>query len=402
MVLELNALDHLIVTADVGIDDPVALRTAWESNETFVVVPAKCGVAPNILHESLAALPDDLRTGHFVILSSGSTGEPKLIIGSRDRAAALVAVLHQLQESEPVEETIVMLPLAYSYAFVNQWVWSQTYRRRLARTAGLRDPQQLGETLSSAVNAMLCLVGPQLPLLTSHFPTNSFPGVIRVHFAGGRFPQEHLHEVRKLFPNAAIYNNYGCVEAMPRLTLRRAEASDDAADVGLPLPGIQIRTDTDEALLFRSPYRAVAVVEHGCVTRYDDDLWLPSGDLAQQRPDGSWRLIGRRAEVYKRHGERIQLANLTAAIATVWNGQIAVRRETDPVGEEGHVLILAPHPPAGLLPEVLALLRSRFRRPYWPLRIESLDRMPELPNGKVDMPAIAISADRRLLWTQRL
>src|ERR1035441_6572038 len=108
---------------------------------------------------------------------------------------------------------------------------------------------------------MICLVGAQVPLLAQYYEDHSFPGVIRVHFAGGRFPQERLDEVRRLFPQAAIFNNYGCAEAMPRLTLRRAEAATVAHHIGWPLPGVEMQSDEGSRVLFRSPYGAVALMD---------------------------------------------------------------------------------------------------------------------------------------------
>ena len=82
---------------------------------------------------------------------------------------------------------------------------------------------------------MICLIGAQVPLLIEYYAGHVFSGVIRVHFAGGRFPAERLGDLHQIFPNAQIFNNYGCAEALPRLTLRPAEAADwyrFAADQG--------------------------------------------------------------------------------------------------------------------------------------------------------------------------
>ena len=273
-------------------------------------------------------LPADLQTGHYALLTSGSTGTPKLIVGRRERTEALVRVLHRLQELDDAAETIVTLPLTYSYAFVNQWLWSQAFKRRLILTRGLAEPDHLRERLASASQAMLCLVGAQVPLLLQHFGHESFPGVTRLNFAGGRFPQEHLTALRQLFPASRIFNNYGCAEALPRLTIRRAEDADEARVLGLPIDGVELSIDAAANLLFRSPYGAVGIVEAGTFRRVEDSDWIATGDLGERMPDGRWRLLGRTSEVFKRYGEKLSLAAIAATVNTAWTGECGFYRES--------------------------------------------------------------------------
>jgi acyl-CoA synthetase (AMP-forming)/AMP-acid ligase II len=266
----------------------------------------------------------------------------------------------------------------------------------------LSDPAGLLRALQQARNAMICLVGVQVPLLASYFQGQSFPGIIRVHFAGGRFPQENLPLVRALFPEATIFNNYGCAEALPRLTLRKAEEADEAADIGRPLPGIELSANDATELLFRSPYRAVGIVEDAKFNLIPSEAWVKSGDLAQPTERGTWRLLGRASEVFKRHGEKISLAALMTTVTGTWTGQAVFYRERDAGGEDGHVLVLAPAPAPGQLQEILLSLRRRHGRAHWPLRIECVAALPLLPNGKPDVYGAAAIKDKTLLWYQRI
>ena len=276
------------------------LTDAWADDSTFAWVSRRGGVDEDWLRSRLALLPEEHRRGRFALLTSGSTGMPKLVVGDRQRTLALADTLHRLQDLEPVAETVVVLPLTYSYAFVNQWVWSQRTGRRLIPTQGVRDVQLLRSALSAATDAMVCLVGAQLTMLRGALAGASYPGVIRVHFAGGAFPQSDLDFVRQTFPNAVIFNNYGCAEAMPRLTLRRADADHRAEHVGPPLPGIELRTDDIGAVLFRSRYRCVGHLDDSGFAAYGDDDWIATGDLGELDAQGCLVLRGRAGEVFKR------------------------------------------------------------------------------------------------------
>jgi acyl-CoA synthetase (AMP-forming)/AMP-acid ligase II len=381
---------------------PDEVGSSWDEIETVALVPVRSPVSRAWLEASLDRLPERLRTGHFCLLSSGSTGAPRLFVGAKARAERLVRVLHDAQDSEPVAETIVALPLSYSYALVNQFVWSRVFGRRLTMTPGFARPEALILALENAADAMLCLVGPQGQMLPGMLRGHVFPGVIRLHFAGGRFPQEYLRALRTLFPNAAIFNNYGCVEAMPRLAIRKADDASSASDVGCPIPGVELSLRSDSSLLFRSPFSAVASLNPDGCRETSRDEWLPTGDLAALDNNGHWQLVGRKSEVFKRYGEKIALPQILSTVNAGWDGQAGAYRDQDSAGEDGYVLVVAPHPRTPEVQGLLRVFRQSFRRSHWPLRIESVPEMPVLPSGKIDHAALRASPETTLHWRQRI
>ena len=151
------------VNADISL-----LNQVWQTKELFVFLPNKTVVDIDWLKTTMHGLPASLQTNHFGLLTSGSTGLPKLIIGQRNRADRLVHCLHQEQGSEVVNQTLVTLPLTYSYAFINQWLWSRVHNRELLLTQGFSEPDRLRELLLDSRDAMLCLVGGQVPLLRQY------------------------------------------------------------------------------------------------------------------------------------------------------------------------------------------------------------------------------------------
>ena len=381
--------------------ETTALRECWSGSSTFILCPDK-GVDPAWMIRAVNLIPPDYRQGCFGLLTSGSTGEPKLILGNKARSEKLVRVLHDLQDSEPVSETVCTLPFTYSYAFINQWLWANVFSRKLLLTRGFSEPDHLEETLSRSQDAMMCMVGGQVALLRRYFPETVFPGIIRLHFAGGRFPQEQLDFLHHCFPNADIYNNYGCAEAMPRLTLRRAEDASIAAHIGHTLPGIEMVSDGQNRLLFRSMYGAVAYIDEEGFHSIDPDEWVPSGDLGEPLEDGGWCLLGRANEVFKRYGEKVSLAQLLTTVKDHWNGDAVFYQEMETGGEQACVLVLSPEPTKRELRGVLMGFRDNHTRPHWPVRVESLEQMPLLPSGKTDTIALAAAQDKKLHWRQRI
>jgi acyl-CoA synthetase (AMP-forming)/AMP-acid ligase II len=378
------------------------LAQAWAEPATFAFLPGKSGHREAWSEEALETLPEALLEGHFALLSSGSTGEPKLVVGSRVRSEALARLLHEAQQSEPARAAVGLLPLTYSYAFVNQWLWARVMGRAFVPTLGFARPEELAATLEETAASMLCLVAAHVPLFERHFSGRAFPGVVRVHFAGGRFPQDRLDSVRAFFPGAAIFNNYGCIEAMPRLTLRRAEEGESASDVGRPLLGVELTADGEGRLLFRSPFGAVGFVDAAGFHAIASEQWISTGDLGHADASGRWFLDGRAGEVFKRYGERISLAQLLDTVRAAWPGDAAFYRATDSLGEAGHVLVVAPHPSPEALRAILARLRRDHPRAHWPLRVESAQEMPLLPNGKPDVAALQQIRAKLVQWDQRV
>ena len=189
---------------------------------------------------------------------------------------------------------------------------------------------------------------------------------------------------------------------MPRLALRRAEDAPQASNVGFTLPGIEMKSDNDQRLIFRSPYRAIAYIDDSGFHEFTDDEWTPSGDLGEQLPNGSWCLLGRSNDVFKRHGEKISLPQILTTVNRSWNGDSAIYLERDPGGEEGFVLVLSPEPDEAQLREILLGFRKNHRRPHWPLRIESTEVLPSLANGKTDLLGLSELKNKILHWRQRI
>jgi len=131
------------------------LDQAWESLETFLFLSDRSGLTQEWFNHTLAQIPMEFKENHFILLTSGSTGRPKLVVGLRDRAEKLASTLHSVQESEPVRETIVLLPLTYCYAFVNQWLWARVNGRKLILTDGFGKPDNVYSALKNAQDCMV-------------------------------------------------------------------------------------------------------------------------------------------------------------------------------------------------------------------------------------------------------
>jgi thioesterase domain-containing protein/aryl carrier-like protein len=114
-----------------------------------------------------------------------------------------------------------------------------------------------------------------------------------------------------------------------------------------------------------------------------------TGDLARRRPDGTIAFIGREDGQVKIRGFRVELGEIEARLRdepTVAEA-VVVRRE----GRAGPTLVAYVTPRQGRRPEpgrLRARLAGVLPAPLVPSRIVVLERLPLLPNGKVDRASL--------------
>ncbi len=104
----------------------------------------------------------------------------------------------------------------------------------------------------------------------------------------------------------ALCSGYGMTEATGGITMTPpGEYVDDS--IGKPLPGIECRVAEGGELLIRGPYLSPGYHEPGPEEQgADADGWFATGDLVSVDPDGHFRIIGRKKEIYKnRQGQTI-------------------------------------------------------------------------------------------------
>jgi long-chain acyl-CoA synthetase len=117
------------------------------------------------------------------------------------------------------------------------------------------------------------------------------PGVFRAFHRGG----------------TELCSGYGMTEATGGITMTPpGEYADDS--IGQPLPGVECRRADDGELLIRGPYVSPgyfnATPEDQAA--HDVEGWFHTGDLVSLDPQGHFRIVGRKKEIYKnRQGQTI-------------------------------------------------------------------------------------------------
>ena len=103
-----------------------------------------------------------------------------------------------------------------------------------------------------------------------------------------------------------LLSGFGMTETTGGATMTSPGEYRDGS-LGNALPGIELKLAPDGELLARGPYVMMGYFDPpGDEPSFDDEGWLPSGDLMQQDPEGHYRLVDRKKEIYKNiQGETI-------------------------------------------------------------------------------------------------
>ena len=270
--------------------------------------------AQHLLHPDLALL----------LSTSGSTGSPKLVRLSRENVTANAEAIATALELTAHDRGITSLPLHYCYGLS---VLHSTLLvggsivvtdAPVTEDAFWRLREETRATLFAGVPHTFDLVDDRL--------RGDLPGLRLVTQAGGGLGADRVREIARTGAAKGwqLAVMYGQTEATARMAiLPGRDVLAHAGSVGRPITDSHFRLDhdvpggSDEVgeLVFSGPGVMLGYAEHA------DDLALGrmitelrTGDLGRIDPDGRVRIVGRRDQVAKIMGLRIDLTRVTDAL----------------------------------------------------------------------------------------
>ncbi|MEQ8209870.1 MAG: AMP-dependent synthetase/ligase [Lacipirellulaceae bacterium] len=254
---------------------------------------------------------NDLAT---ILYTSGTTGQPRGVMLSFGNLVSNAVAVSDAVASNEQETRLAFLPFSHIYARtcdIGSWLYRGTHlvlaesRETILRDCQLCQPTTLNgvpyfyQKVADGIRAK----GNEAEKDPSRSATHCRSDALRTAFGGkirrlscggaGVAPEtERFYEQCGL----PILSGYGLTEASPVIT---ATAKDEykAGTVGKPIPGVDLKIDSDGELLVRSPgvmqgyWRDEAATAE--VLR---DGWLHTGDLAEWAGE-NLRIIGRKKEI---------------------------------------------------------------------------------------------------------
>jgi len=361
-----------------------ALVEAWDPD---VVVGSRGRdvrreVSAHELHDDLALL----------LSTSGTTGSPKLVRLGRDGLLANAAAIAESLSIRPDDVAATTLPLDYCYGL-------SVLHSHLLVGAGLllTDSSVLDDDFWADVATHGVTTIPGVPhtfelLERSGFAERSTPSLRTLTQAGGRMAPERVRVFAELGQRRGfdLFVMYGATEATARMSVLPSDLAATApTSIGRPLPGTSFRLDArnDEGvgeLVFTGPNVMLGyatVPADLALGRAVDEL--RTGDLARERPDGLWEIVGRCNRIAKVCGLRLDLDHVERALSA--RGFVVAAAD----GGDRLVIGIVDGARPVDVPALLAIATELTGLPVALVDAVVLPDLPRVANGKVDYRALA-------------
>ncbi len=325
----------------------------------------------------------DLHPDLALLLStSGSTGSPKLVRLSHDNLRSNAASIAEYLALTADDRAVTTLPLHYCYGLsvLNSHL---LVGGSVVLTEHSVLDDALWDTFRAAEATSFAGVPHTFDLLdASGFAERELPTLRYVTQAGGRLTPDRVRAMTQLGARRGfdLFVMYGQTEATARMAYLPPHLADTCPEtIGVPVPGGSFRLDDGE-LVYAGPNVMLGYATGPADLALGRTIGeLRTGDLARQREDGLWELVGRRSRFAKLLGTRIDLDRLEQRLAD--DGVPARAVELGgrlSVFVTRHLDVRRVHD-----------LAARWGLPSTSLRVHVVESLPMTSSGKPDHAALA-------------
>ncbi|TNL05634.1 aminopeptidase [Kosakonia cowanii] len=350
----------------------------------------------------LQAISVDLAS---IIYTSGSTGAPKGVMLSHQNMLAATDSLATYLGYRQDDVIIAVLPVAFDYG-----LYQLILSCYIGATVVLEPDGVLPTLVLRHIQQYGCTVMPGLSSLYSLLDTYASRGkfdlsrVRLVSNTGMALRKQHIHMVKRLFPQADIFSMYGLTECKRCTWLPPADLERKPDSVGIAIPNTQILVVNDQnqpctpgevgqlvirgATVMQGYWRnpEATAKKIGIHPLYGDRC-LYSGDYGWLDDEGYFYFAGRMDEVAKIRGRKVIFSEVEKALfrheAVIEAAVIVHNDEQDP--EDRIVAFVATSSPAALTEaELRQFCLTQLVQYQVPHVFVLLPRLPKNANGKFD------------------
>lgn len=349
----------------------------------------------------------------LVLLTSGSTGEPKGVPLSHDNAwsnlRATVSAFRRDTGPGPLADpgkppNLIANPLSHTAGVVRMLF--ALYVGRSVALLRKFDGRAAKRLLDRHGIDNLTINPAMLRILLDTLEPGEDLGAVRYVSSGTAPLSPALREEFEARFGVPVLQAYGQTEAFGGICIESARdvlaGRRRPGSVGRPLPGVQLRLVTPAGVEAATGEEGeIRVRTRSATSGYlggagadgllDDQGWLRTGDLGRLDEDGYLYLTGRLKNIIIRGGFNVVPEEVESALAE----DPAVREAAvfgvpdERLGELPVALVVADPEASVNEDELLTGVRPRLAPYKRPERIFLVDELPRVPNGKVDRPRAA-------------
>ncbi|MFE3280105.1 AMP-binding protein [Nocardia sp. NPDC059239] len=274
----------------------------------------------------------------IIFTTSGSTGTPKVVpLPETGVNAFLQWAIHTFDIGR--ESVVLSLaPLNFDLSLLD--IWATLFAGGtvvLPKPDSTTDGAYLAGLIRSSrptvIQTVPFFIGLISDALSEEVDRSPFGSVQKLILTGDRVAPAVLGRLPQLFPNAEIYNVYGCTETNDSYMHRITEFNPGPGEgipIGVPIAGVQARildpTGTEISgagtgeLLVHTPFQAAGYADPAIDTdrfvRRGADVFFRTGDIVTRDEQGVVRLEGRSDWLVKVRGARTNIQEVEAVLAS--------------------------------------------------------------------------------------
>ncbi|WP_172666620.1 non-ribosomal peptide synthetase [Actinoplanes missouriensis] len=348
----------------------------------------------------------------YVLYTSGSTGRPK---GARITNSGLANYLTwAAAEYSPAAPPVAPLHTTIGFDLTVTSLWVPLISGGSVHLLAEDSPvDRLAESLTGPARPTLVKLTPaHLEAICRLLPHGALAGRRTVFVVGGEALAPSL--VRRLFtvaPDARVVNEYGPTETVVGCCTASFTAADELGDrpgvpIGSPIANTRLYV-VDESLrlvpagvpgelvvggagvglgYLHDPARTAAVFVPDPFSDDPASRLYRTGDIVRHLPDGQLEFVGRRDFQVKIRGQRIELAEVEAALRAVdgVSDAVAVAVKDEVAGTRLAAYVTGPVE----APAVRSALGVLLPDAMVPSAVTVLEKLPLTDNGKIDRSAL--------------
>lgn len=361
------------------------------------------------LHEPDPTHPAD------VILTSGTTGNPKGVMLSHQNILAAAMNINQFIGNGAEDREALALPLSHSFG-IGRMRCQILAGGALILTRSFQFPKELFESMRRWKVTGFSFVPAAWTVLTrlTGDRLSEFADTLRfIEIGSASMPRSEKERLMKLFPQTRICMHYGLTEASRSAFMEFHESRDHLDSIGKSTPNVDIRIVDNEGCELESGRigRIEIRGDHVMKGYWDADAgerlrggWLRSGDLGCRGQEGYLYVSGREDDVINVGGRKVYPAEIEQALLRHEQVRDVVCVGTpNTITGEAVLAFLVAKTGCGEPPDAEALsdfLRARIEEFKIPFAFEWISSVPRNSSGKIERKALldswkSCSADPR-------
>ena len=355
---------------------------------------------------------DEPNTAHpaDIILTSGTTGNPKGVILTHGNILAAARNINQFIGNTAEDREALALPLSHSFG-IGRMRCQILAGGALIFTRSFQFPREMFESMRRWKVTGFSFVPAAWTVLTRLTGNRlmEFADTLRyIEIGSASMPKQEKERLMKLFPRTRICMHYGLTEASRSAFMEFHESKDRLESIGKPTPNVEIRIVDEEGCeletgkIGRIEIRGDHVMKGYWDAEASERLrggWLRSGDLGCRDQEGYFYVSGREDDVINVGGRKVYPVEIEQALLKheQIRDVVCVGTQNLITGEAVLAFIVA-ETNCGELPNAEALadfLRAKIEEFKIPVAFEWIPSIPRNSSGKIERKAVLDSSQFR-------